>query len=226
VVKITVGWGSEFQGAEADVVKGLVIKTEALIGVLNQLVEGEDGVVRLDDGIGDLRGGEDGEGAHHAVGILLADLGNEESSHTGTGTATEGVSKLEALKTVARLGLLADDIQDGVDKLGTFSVVALGPVVTGTRLSEDEVVGAEDLAKRTSADGVHGSRLEIHQDGAGHVTATGRLVEVDVDALELEVGVALVGTGGVNTVLVGDYLPELGTDLVTTLTTLDMLRSP
>jgi len=36
---------------------------------------------------------------------------------------------------------------------------------------------------------------------------TGSLVEVDVDALELEVGVTVVGTGGVNTVLVADNLP-------------------
>jgi hypothetical protein len=32
----------------------------------------------------------------------------------------------------------------------------------------------------------------------------------------------MVGAGGVDTVLVADHLPELGTDLVTALTTLDM----
>ena len=36
---------------------------------------------------------------------------------------------------------------------------------------------------------------------------TGSLVEVDVDALELEVGVTVVGTGGVNTVLIANNLP-------------------
>ena len=35
------------------------------------------------------------------------------------------------------------------------------------------------------------------------------LIEVDIDALELQVGVAMVGAGRVDTVLVGDHLPEL-----------------
>ena len=58
-------------------------------------------------------------------------------------------------------------------------------------------------------DAVHGAGLEVHQHGAGHVLAAARLVVVDVDALELEVGVAMVGAGGVDAVLVRDYLPEL-----------------
>ena len=55
-----------------------------------------------------------------------------------------------------------------------------------------------------------------------HLLAAGSLVVVDVDAFKLEVGVAMVGSGGVNTVFVGDDFPELGTDLVTALTGLEM----
>ena len=43
------------------------------------------------------------------------------------------------------------------------------------------------MAKRTGTDGVHGSRLQIHQDYAGNVAATGGFVVVNVDALELEI---------------------------------------
>jgi hypothetical protein len=50
----------------------------------------------------------------------------------------------------------------------------------------------------------------------------GGLVVVDVDALQLQVGVAMVGARGVDAVLVGDNLPELGTDLVAALATLDV----
>ena len=105
--------------------------------------------------------------------------------------------------------------------LSALGVVALGPVVAGARLAEDEVVRAEDLAEGARADGVHGARLEVHQDVAGHVAAAGRLVVVHVDALELEVGVAVVGAGRVDAVLIGDDLPELGADLVAALATLD-----
>ena len=159
--------------------------------------------------------GHHGEGAHHTVGVLLTDLGDEERTHTGPGSTTEGVADLETLKAVTGLGLLADDVEHGVNELSTLGVVTLGPVVTGTSLPEHEVVGAEDLAVGTRADGVHGSGLEVHEDTTGHVAAAGSLVEVHIDALQLEVGVTVVGTGGVHAVLVADNLPELGTDLVT-----------
>jgi hypothetical protein len=66
------------------------------------------------------------------------------------------------------------------------------------------------VAKRAGTDGVHGSRLQIHQDCTGNVAATGGFVVVNVDALELEIGVAMVGSGGVE--LVTGHLPKLGTD--------------
>merc|ERR1719291_44284 len=222
MVKITIGWGGELKGSEADIVKGLVINAHNLIGVLDELMDGEGGVVWLNDGIGDLWGWHDGESGHDSVWVLFSDLGDEEGSHTGSGTTTEGVGDLEALEAVAALSLLTDDVEDGVDELSTFGVVTLGPVVTGTGLTEDEVVGSEELTEGTSTDGVHGAGLEVHKDGTGDVTATGGFVVVDVDSLELEVGVTVVGAGGVNTVFVGDDFPELSTDLVTALAGLDV----
>jgi len=222
MVKITVGGGGELEGSEADIVKGLVVNAHDLIGVLNKLMDGEGGVVGLNDGIGDLGGRHDGEGAHHAVGVLFTDLGDEECSHTGTGTTTEGVGNLESLEAITALSFLADNIEDGVNELSTFGVMSLGPVVTGTGLSEDEVIGSEELSEGSSTDGVHGTGLEIHEHGSGDIASTGGLVVVNVDSLELEVGVSVVRTGRVNSMFVGDNFPELGTDLVTTLTCLDM----
>merc|ERR1712195_9869 len=222
MVKITVGGGGELEGPEADIVEGLVVDAHNLIGVLDELMHGEGGVVGLDDGVGDLGGWHDGEGAHNSVGVFLTDLGDKEGSHSGSGTTTEGVGDLESLEAIAALSFLADNIEDGVDKLGAFGVMSLGPVVTGTGLSEDKVVGAEELTERSSTDGIHGAGLEIHKDSAGDVTATGSLVVVDVDPLELEVGISVVRTGRVNSMLVGNDLPELGTDLVTALTSLNV----
>jgi hypothetical protein len=222
MVKITVGWGGELKGSEADIVKGLVINAHDLIGVLNKLMDREGGVVWLNDGIGHLWGWHDGESGHDSVWVLFSDLGDEEGSHTGSGTTTEGVGDLETLEAIASFGFLSNDIKDGVDELGTFGVMTLGPVVTGTGLSEDEVIGSEELTEWSSSNGVHGSWFEIHEDGSWDVSSSGGFVEVDVDSLELEIGITVVSTGWVNTVLVGDDLPELGTDLVTALTCLDM----
>jgi len=222
MVKITVGGGGELEGSEADIVEGFVVNAHNFIGVFDELMDREGGVVGFDNGIGDLGGWHDGEGAHHSVGVFFSDLGDEESSHTGTGTTTEGVGDLETLEAIATFGFFTDDIEDGVDEFSTFGVMSLGPIVTGTSLSEDEVVGSEELTEGSGTDGVHGTGLEIHEDGAGNVTSTGSFVEVNVDSLELEIGITVVRTGGVNTVFVGDDFPELGTDLVTALTGLNV----
>jgi hypothetical protein len=85
------------------------------------------------------------------------------------------VSDLEALEAITALGLTADDIENLVNKLGTLSVMTLGPVVSSTRLAEDEVVGAEELAERSSADGIHGAGLEIDEDRTGNILVAGGL---------------------------------------------------
>jgi len=157
-----------------------------------------------------------------SVWVLLSDLGDEKGSHTRSGTSSEGVGNLESLKAITTLSLLSDDIEDGVDELSSLSVVTLGPVVTGTSLSENEVVWSEELTEWSSSNGVHGSWLEIHKDGSWDITATSGFVVVDIDSLQLEVRVSVVGTGWVNTVLIGDDFPELGTDLVTALSSLNV----
>jgi hypothetical protein len=52
MVKISIGWGGELEGSEADIIKGFVINAHNLIGVLDQLMDGEGGVVWFNNGIG------------------------------------------------------------------------------------------------------------------------------------------------------------------------------
>ena len=68
----------------------------------------------------DLWRGNDGESVHDAVWVLLPDLADEQGAHARPGAAPEGVGQLEALQAVAALGLLANDIEDRVDQLGTL----------------------------------------------------------------------------------------------------------
>ena len=222
MVQITVGWGGELEGSEADIVKGLVVNAHDIIGVLDELMDGEGSVVWLDDGIRHLGGWHDGVGNHLSVWVLFSDLGDEEGSHTGSGTTTKRVGDLESLKAVTALSFLSHNIKDGVDEFGSLGVVTLGPVVSSTGLSEDEVVWSEELSEWSGSDRVHGAWFEIHEDGSWDVTTTSSFVVVDVDSLKLEVGVAVVRTGWVNAVLVGDDFPELSTDLVSALTSLDV----
>ena len=66
--------------------------------------------------------------------------------------------------------------------------------------------------------------MAVMADANGRLVArtTGGLVEVNVDALKLEIRVTVVGAGGVYAVLVADDLPELGSDLVAALAGLDV----
>jgi hypothetical protein len=112
MVKITVGGGSELEGSEADIVKGFVVNAHNFISVFNKLMYGESAIVRFDDGIRDLGGGEDGEGFHDSVGVFFSDLGDQEGTHTGTSTTTEGVGDLETLEAITAFGFLSDDVED------------------------------------------------------------------------------------------------------------------
>jgi len=39
MVKITISWGGELEGSEADIVKGFIINAHNLIGVLDELMD-------------------------------------------------------------------------------------------------------------------------------------------------------------------------------------------
>jgi hypothetical protein len=147
VVQITISGGGELEGSEADIVEGLIINDHDFISILDQLMDGEGGIVGFNDGVRDLGGGEDGEGFHDSVGVFFSDLGDEEGSHTRAGTTTEGVGDLESLEAITAFSFLSNDIEDRVNELSTFSVVTLGPVVTSTTLAEDEVVRSEELTE-------------------------------------------------------------------------------
>jgi len=98
------------------------------------------------------------------------------------------------------------------------------PIVTGAGLAEDKVIRSEDLAVGARSDAVHGSRFEIHKHGSRNVPSARGLVVIDIDPLELDIGVSktVVLSGGIYAVLVADDLPEFGTDLVAALASLDV----
>ena len=59
------------------------------------------------------------------------------------------MADLESLKAVA-LSLLSNDIENGVNEFSTLSVVTLGPVVTGSSLTTDEVIWSEEFTERSA----------------------------------------------------------------------------
>mmetsp|Transcript_155898 Transcript_155898/g.498249 ORF Transcript_155898/g.498249 Transcript_155898/m.498249 type:complete len:309 (+) Transcript_155898:166-1092(+) len=222
VVEVTIGGCGQLQGAEADVVERLIVEQEALVGIFDELVKRQDGVVGFHHGVADLWRGDNAEGLHDPIRVLLANFRNQQCAHAGAGAAAEGMAQLETLQAIATLGLLADNIQDRIDQLGPLGVMSFRPIVTRAGLSKDEIVGAEKLTERTGSDAVHGARLESHEDGARHIAATGGFVKIYVDALKLKVGISMIRSRGINTMFIGNHLPELRADLIAALASLDV----
>merc|ERR1719234_2921490 len=217
MVQVAVGGGSQLQCSKADVIKCLVVNTESLISILHKLMNRKGSIVGLDNSVRNLRAGHHGVGVHDPVGEFFSYLGDQKCSHARASAATKRMCELETLKTIATFCLLPHHIKHAVHKLCTFCVVTLGPVVASTTLPKDKVVRPEDLAVGSAPDGVHGAGLEVDEDGPGDVLASAGLVVVNIDPLQLKVGGAGVASCRVDSMLVRDDLPELGSNLIAAL---------
>jgi hypothetical protein len=82
---------------------------------------------------------------------------------------------LESLKAITAFGLTTNDVKDLVNQLSTLGVMALGPIVSSTGLTEDKVIRTEELTERTGADGVHGTGLKIDENSARNILVVGCL---------------------------------------------------
>lgn len=73
------------------------------------------------------------------------------------------------MQAVTTFSLLPDDFKHGIYQFGALRVMSLSPIVSCPTLTEDKVVRAEQGAERTGAKGVHGSGLEVDEDGARNI---------------------------------------------------------
>ncbi|CAA6669174.1 unnamed protein product [Spirodela intermedia] len=134
--------------------------------------------------------------------------------------------KPELREAIAVFCFLSDNIKNRVNEFCTLSVMPLCPVVSSTRLPKYKVIRTEYLPIWTSADAVHGTRLQIHENSPRNKSTTRCLVVVDINTFELHAGFSSVSPSGVDTMLITYYFPELGSNLITTLTTLDVEDFP
>jgi hypothetical protein len=191
--------------------------------VLEEGVGGEDGVVWLNDGSGDLGRGVDGEAELGFLAVVDGESLEEERAETGAGTTTNGVEDEEALETGALVSELSDSVEAEVDDFLTNGVVATGEVVGGVFLAGDELLGVEELSVGAGSDLIDNGGLEIEEDAAGDVLASASLGEEGVEGIITATDGLVRGhlTVGLNTVLKAEELPAGVTDLDTGLTDVD-----
>jgi hypothetical protein len=222
-VEVGVSGSLNVEVSSADVVDGFVIEHDGDIGVLKEGVSGEDGVVRLDDGGGDLRRRVDGETELGLLSVIDGESLEEERSETGSGTSTDGVEDEETLETSALIGELADSVEAEINDLTTDGVMSSGEVVSGIFLSGDELLGVEQLSVGSGSDLIDNGGLEIEEDGSGDVLTGTSLGEEGVESVVTTTDGLIGGhlTVRLNSVLEAEEFPACVTDLDTGLSNVD-----
>jgi len=222
-VQVGVGGSLDVEISAADIVDGLVVEHDGDVGVLEEGVGGEDGVVGLNDGGGDLGGWVDGESKLGLLAVIDGKSLEEEGTETGAGTATNSVEDEETLETSALIGELADSVEAEIDDLLTDGVVTSGEVVGGILLTGDELLGVEELSVGAGTDLIDDGGLEIEEDATGDVLASTSLGEEGVESVVATTDSLIGGhlTVGLNSVLEAEEFPAGVTNLDTGLTDVD-----
>jgi hypothetical protein len=218
-VQVGVSGSLDVQLSAADVVDGFVIEHDGHILMLQEGVGGQDGVVRLNDGSGDLRRGIDGETQLGFLAVVDGKSFQEEGAETGTGTTAHGVEDHEALETGTVVSEFSDTVQAEVDDFFTNGVVTSGEVTGGVFLTGDQLFGVEQLSVGSGSDFIDHSGFEIEEHASGHVLAGTSFGEESVESIITSTDSLIGGhlTIRLNAVFEAEELPAGVTDLDTSL---------
>ena len=182
-VQVGVGRALDVEVATAHVVKGLVIKAEGAISVLQQRVGSQHVVVRLNNSGRHLGGRGHGEGKLGLAAVIDRKTLQKEGSETGTRSTTGRVEDHETLKTGTVIGQLTDTVKDQVNNLLADGVVTTGVVVGSILLTGDQLLRVVKLTVGTGTDLVTHSGLKINHDATGNVLASTSLREKGVEGI-------------------------------------------
>ena len=202
----------EAEVATTNVVDGIIVDHEGAVAVLESGVSREDGVVRLNNGCGDLRGWIDTELQLALLAVVDRETLHQQSTEARTGTSTEAVEDEEALETRAIVRNTPNLVEHLVDELFADSVVAASVVVRGILLASDHLLGMEEATVGAGADLVDDIRLEIAVDGARNVLAVAydEMSEREMYSMCLAGGHTGLGEEGGETMVIVGALALLG----------------
>ncbi|KVI03648.1 hypothetical protein Ccrd_018050 [Cynara cardunculus var. scolymus] len=100
--------------------------------------------------------------------------------------------------------------------------MSLGPIITSTRLTKHKVIRPEDLPISSRSKTVHRPWLQIHEHRSWNKPTAASLIVINIDPLELKLRISGILPGDINPMLSTHNLPELSSDLVSALTTLNV----
>jgi len=222
-VQVGVGWSLDIEVSSADIIDGFVIKDNGDIGMLEEGVSGEDGVVWFNNGGGDLWGWVDGETELGFLTVIDGESFEKEGSESGTGSSTDGVEDEETLESGTLIGKLSDSIEAEIDDFFTNGVMSSGEVVGGIFFTGDKLLWMEELSVGSGSDLIDNGWLEIEEDSSWDVLTSTGLGEEGVEGIVTTTD-GFIGwhlTVRLDSVLEAEKLPAGVTDLDTGLTDVD-----
>lgn len=170
-VKVLVVGALNVQVAAADVVDGFIVDHEAAIRVFESGVGGQDGIVWLDHGGGNLRGRVDAEFQLALLAIVDRQTLHEKRTEARSSSTAKGMEDQEPLQTRAIVCHGTDFVQDLIDQLFSNRVVAASIVVGGIFLPRDQHLRMEEGAISARADLVDDIGFKIAVDGSWNIFA-------------------------------------------------------
>jgi len=182
-VQVGLGGSLDVQVASADVLDSLVVEHDSDVGVLQQGVGGQHGVVGLNHSGGDLRGRLHGESELGLLSVVDGESLQEQRSESGSGSSSNGVEDQESLETGALVSELSDSVEDQVHDFLSDGVVSSCEVVGSVFLAGDQLLRVVQLSVSTGSDLVDDGRLKVDEDRAGDVLASSSLAEEGVESV-------------------------------------------
>lgn len=132
-------------------------------------MRGQDSIVRLDDRVGHLGTGINGELQLGLFAVVLRQPLEQQGTETGSCSTTEGMEDEESLQARAGIGQASQSVENGVDQLFADGVVTTSVVVGGVFLAGDERLRMEERSVGSRADLIDDSGLKIDVDGSRYV---------------------------------------------------------
>jgi len=222
-VEVGVGGSLDIQLSSADVVDGFVVQHDGHIGVFQQGVSGQDGVVRFHNGSGYLGRGVHSEAQLGFLAVVHGKSFQEEGSESGSSSSTDGVEDHEALETSTVVSQLPDSVEAQVNDFLTNGVVTSGEVVGSIFLSADQLFGVEQLSVGAGPDFIDDGGFQIQEDTSGDVFTSTSFAEEGVEGI-ITTADSLIGGHlaiGLDTVFQAEQFPAGVTNLDTGLTNMN-----
>jgi hypothetical protein len=184
-IQVGVRGSVDAQIVSADIVDGFVIQHEGNIGMFQEGMSRQDGVVRFHNGSRDLRGRIDTEVQLGLLSIIDGETFQKQRTKSRSSSSSNGMEDEESLKSSTVIGQLADMFQSNVDQFLSNGIMTTSVVVGGIFLASDQFLGMKERSIGTGSHFIDHSWFQVNHDGTRNVLSRIGFREEGVEGIGL-----------------------------------------